>query len=159
MDETKKEPFVNINPNGWVPAIEDPNTGITLWELGAILEYLVKTYDSRTPSVFPPALQSTSMLSSGFISKCPARGHTLAKQCGLPITTHKRWTVRRSATTTRSAVTFVPWLQIILAITGDASDLEKDFANLDAWLKRPHALPAISKAFKIQETANAAQGK
>lgn len=28
-----------------VPAIEDPNTGITLWESGAIIEYLVETYD------------------------------------------------------------------------------------------------------------------
>ena len=29
----KKEPFINVNPNGRVPAIEDPNTGLTLWEV------------------------------------------------------------------------------------------------------------------------------
>lgn len=28
-------------------AIEDPNTDITLWESGAILEYLIKQYDTE----------------------------------------------------------------------------------------------------------------
>ena len=28
-----------------VPAIEDPNTDVTLWESGAIIEYLIETYD------------------------------------------------------------------------------------------------------------------
>lgn len=45
MSTLKKEPFVKVNPNGRVPAIEDPNTGVTLWESGAIVEYLVQEYD------------------------------------------------------------------------------------------------------------------
>lgn len=28
-----------------VPAIQDPNTDVTLWESGAIIEYLIETYD------------------------------------------------------------------------------------------------------------------
>jgi len=44
--DLKKEPFESVNPNGRVPAIEDPNTGITLWESGAIIEYLLETYDT-----------------------------------------------------------------------------------------------------------------
>lgn len=43
----KKPEFEKINVNGRVPAIEDPNTGITLWESGAIIEYLVETYDKN----------------------------------------------------------------------------------------------------------------
>lgn len=45
MSKLKEPPFVNINPNGRVPAIQDPKTGITLWESGAIIQYLVNEYD------------------------------------------------------------------------------------------------------------------
>lgn len=38
-----------------VPAIEDPNTGITLWESGAIIEYLVDLYDKESKLTFPTA--------------------------------------------------------------------------------------------------------
>lgn len=46
FDDVKKKPFIDVNPNGRVPAIEDPNTGITLWESGAINQYLVEVYDT-----------------------------------------------------------------------------------------------------------------
>ncbi|KAK5633117.1 hypothetical protein RRF57_008831 [Xylaria bambusicola] len=43
--DMKKEPFITLNPNGRVPAIEDPNTGLKLFESGPIIEYLVDQYD------------------------------------------------------------------------------------------------------------------
>ncbi|KAI0388353.1 glutathione S-transferase [Xylariaceae sp. FL0594] len=43
--DVKKKPFIDINPNGRVPAIEDPNTGLTLWESGAIYQYVIEQYD------------------------------------------------------------------------------------------------------------------
>lgn len=42
-----EEPYISVNPNGRLPAIEDPNTGITLWESGSIIEYLLDTYDKE----------------------------------------------------------------------------------------------------------------
>jgi glutathione S-transferase len=45
MADVKQEPFLSLNPNGRMPALEDPNTGAVLWESGAIIEYLVQTYD------------------------------------------------------------------------------------------------------------------
>ncbi|PYH91565.1 glutathione S-transferase [Aspergillus ellipticus CBS 707.79] len=45
LDGLKKKPFTDVNPNGRVPAIIDPNTDLTLWESGAIVQYLIETYD------------------------------------------------------------------------------------------------------------------
>ena len=38
-----------VNPNGRLPSIHDPNTDLTIWESGAIIEYLIERYDSQEP--------------------------------------------------------------------------------------------------------------
>ncbi|KAJ3497542.1 hypothetical protein NLG97_g1821 [Lecanicillium saksenae] len=43
--EAKVEPYLSLNPNGKLPAIQDPNQNIELFESGAIIEYLVEQYD------------------------------------------------------------------------------------------------------------------
>jgi glutathione S-transferase len=37
--------FLKINENGRVPALEDPNTGVTSWESGAVMNYVRRVYD------------------------------------------------------------------------------------------------------------------
>ncbi|KAJ5682181.1 hypothetical protein N7462_005346 [Penicillium macrosclerotiorum] len=37
--------FLNINENGRVPALEDPNTGVICWESGACMNYIRRVYD------------------------------------------------------------------------------------------------------------------
>lgn len=41
----KGSQFFQINENGRVPAIEDPNTGVTAWESGACMNYIRRVYD------------------------------------------------------------------------------------------------------------------
>ncbi|KAF4849674.1 Glutathione S-transferase-like protein gedE [Colletotrichum siamense] len=45
LNDVKNPKYVAINPNGRLPSIQDPNTDLTLWESGAIIEYLTDTYD------------------------------------------------------------------------------------------------------------------
>lgn len=53
FSEVKEAEYTKINPNGRIPAIHDPNTDLTLWESGAIIEYLVERYDAGGKLGFP----------------------------------------------------------------------------------------------------------
>jgi len=46
-DDVKRKRYLAVNPNGRVPAMEDPNTDLTLWESGAIIHYVIKHYDTE----------------------------------------------------------------------------------------------------------------
>jgi glutathione S-transferase len=43
----KGKAFLQINENGRVPAVEDPNTGVVSWESGAVMNYLLRNYDKN----------------------------------------------------------------------------------------------------------------
>ncbi|KAI0174447.1 thioredoxin-like protein [Pestalotiopsis sp. NC0098] len=47
LTEVKSDDYVKLNPNGRLPTILDSNTGITLWESGAIIAYLIDHYDKN----------------------------------------------------------------------------------------------------------------
>lgn len=55
--DVKNPEYVKINPNGRLPAIHDPNTNTTLWESGAIIEYLIEKYDTKNKFSFAAGTQ------------------------------------------------------------------------------------------------------
>ncbi|KAJ5638308.1 Glutathione S-transferase-like protein OpS6 [Penicillium lividum] len=176
--DMKKEPFESINPNGRVPAIEDPNTGITLWESGAILEYLVETYDKkRTVSFdfgskdyflakqwlhfqvsgqgpyFGQAVWFTRFHSEQLESAKERYYKEIRRVSGVmdKFLADKEYLVAGKFSYVDLA--FIPWFQMLGMI---GIDLSKEFPHLDAWLTRQKARPAISKALKLREEAIAA---
>lgn len=54
FSDIKKPEYLAVNPNGRLPSIQDPNTGLTLWESGAIIEYLIGRYDKEHRLSFQP---------------------------------------------------------------------------------------------------------
>ncbi|KAG8422598.1 hypothetical protein J3459_010233 [Metarhizium acridum] len=53
IENPKEESFLKINPNGRLPAIQDPNANdMILWESGAIVEYNVENYDEEKKLTF-----------------------------------------------------------------------------------------------------------
>ncbi|KAJ9491587.1 hypothetical protein VN97_g1656 [Penicillium thymicola] len=49
FSKVKEPEYEAINPNGRLPSIHDPNTNLTIWESGAIIEYLIERYDTNEP--------------------------------------------------------------------------------------------------------------
>ncbi|KAJ5808508.1 hypothetical protein N7474_009777 [Penicillium riverlandense] len=68
FNEVKSPEHERINPNGRLPSIYDPNTDLTIWESGAIIEYLIERYDTTEPRKlsFPP-LSAEAQLARSFL--------------------------------------------------------------------------------------------
>jgi glutathione S-transferase len=176
--DIKKEPYVSVNPNGRVPAIEDPNTGSTLWESGAILEYLVETYDKEHTISFDAGSKDYFLAKQWLHFQMSGQG---------PYFGQAVWFTRFHPEKVESAkeryvkeirrvsgvldkfladkeylvggkfsyvdLAFIPWF---LVLTLFDIDLAKEFPNVEAWLNRQKARPAIEKALKLRSEVMAA---
>ncbi|CAI7652425.1 unnamed protein product [Penicillium viridicatum] len=164
--DMKKEPFESINPNGRVPAIEDPNTDITLWESGAIVEYLVETYDKQNTISFATGSKEYYVSGQGpYFGQAVwfSRFHSEKLQSAIDRYINeirrvsgvldralegKQYLVAEKYSYVDAA--FVPWY----LLTGQFGiDMEKEFPNVAAWLKLVQERPAIAKS--VQDRAEA----
>ena len=173
--DMKKEPYESINPNGRVPAIEDPNTDITLWESGAIVEYLVETYDKENKISFAHGskeyFQAKQWLHFQVSGQGPyfgqavwfTRYHPEKIQSAVDRYVNE---IRRVSGVLERALqgkqylvgdkfsyvdaAFVPWFLIAPMFE---IDMEKDFPTTAAWLKRVQDHPSVAKA--VQDRAEA----
>ncbi|PVH85076.1 glutathione S-transferase Ure2-like protein [Cadophora sp. DSE1049] len=53
MSDIKKPEYTALNPNGRLPTLIDPNTGLKIWESGAIIEYVIEKYDTEHKLSYP----------------------------------------------------------------------------------------------------------
>jgi glutathione S-transferase len=157
-----------VNPNGFAPVIEDPNTSIKAWESSAIAEYILDAYDSNTHRLsFPPselhnrallhqwlAFQSTfqgTVLSNAFYfatrqPNADARTRFMDESLGVldAELKGKEWLVGRRCTA--ADLVFVPYYQGLGVTMGkDALDFAKEFPNVDAWMQRMGGRASVKK--------------
>ncbi|RDW79627.1 hypothetical protein BP6252_04265 [Coleophoma cylindrospora] len=180
--EIKKEPYTNINVNGRVPAIEDPNTDITLWESGAIIEYLVETYDKEntlTYTSFPEKYLVKQWLHFQVSGQGPYFGQAAwftkfhherlespTKRYQDEIVrvvsvldkalTGKKYLVGNKCT--YADLAFVTWDSMLPFIFGDkfaTLNFEKNYPAYFAWNKSLTERPAVQKITKDKQAAMA----
>ncbi|KAM7183111.1 Glutathione S-transferase, C-terminal-like protein [Naviculisporaceae sp. PSN 640] len=178
-DDLKKPPFIDINPYGLTPAIEDPNTNLTLWETGAIFQYIIETYDTEhrlsytTPKeralcnqwLFFQASEQTIYYSQAgwwthiHTEKVPSvieRHHTRIKRI-LGVTERvlskkgedKQWLVGDKMTFADMA--FVTWNCRLVALLGQSYDqVWEGFPRTRAWHEKMARLPSWNRALAWQ---------
>ena len=175
MNAVKKEPFISVNPNGRVPAIEDPNTGVTLWESGAILQYLSETYDKElrfTYNTVPEKYQLMQWLMFQMSGQGPYFGQyawfTYFHPEKLPSVQERYMKEIERVTGVLDAwlqkheflvgdkltyvdLAFVPWAGIASSLDkeGEKSTKEK-FPAFSAWFDKMSARPSVKKIMSTE---------
>ena len=175
--DMKKEPYESINPNGRVPAIEDPNTGTTLWESGAIIEYLVETYDKQHSISFAPGskeyFETKQFLFFQVSGQGPYFGQAVwflmyhPEKVPSAVDRYVNEIRRISSVLNRilkdkeflvggkysyADAAFLMWYTILF-LFADKFNLETEFPLVNAWLERIKARPAVAKILQNRETA------
>lgn len=183
FDEIKKKPFTDLNPNGRVPAIEDPNTGVTLWESGAILLYLIEQYDTKKKLTYDTLVEK-NQLNQWLIFQISGQGpyygqaswfHVLHSEkvpsvinryvdearrvCGVleKCMQNRDWLVGDKITFADLA--FVPWndrLEVVLMVENEKKF--DGFPKVKAWHERMASRPSWKKAMEIRAKLMDEQG-
>ena len=175
--DMKKEPYESINPNGRVPSIQDPNTGTTLWESGAIIEYLIETYDKQHKISFAPGSKEYYETKQWLFYQVSGQGpyfgqavwFTLYHPEKLPSAVDRYVNEIRRVSGVLDRVlqdkeflvggkfsyadaAFVTGYSIMF-LWADRFNLETEFPLLNAWLERIKVRPAIAKILQDREAA------
>lgn len=166
--EIKTPAYEAINPNGRLPAIHDPNTGLTLWESGAIIEYLIETYDKDQRISFVPgsheSYHARQMLHFQMSGQGPYYGQAvwfkryhpervqsaldryigeIKRVCGVldGILAKRQWLVGDKLS--YADLAFVSWQNGAKNMLSDEGYNEDDFPNVAAWMKRMNSRPVV----------------
>lgn len=175
FSEVKKDPYLKLNPNGRLPTIDDPNTGLQIWESGAIVEYLIETYDKDhrlSYNTFPEQWQLKQWLffqvsgqapyygqAGWFIRAHPEKVQSVIDRYVNEI--HRVTGVLESVLKTRewlvgdrctyADLSFVAWQRWAPRYGG--GDIYKKFPHVGAWMEKMKARPSVQKVLADQDRA------
>lgn len=173
--DLKKPAYENICINGRTPAISDPNTGITLWESGAIIEYLIDIYDKHNILGFPTGTPEHFLAKQWLFFQVSGQGpyfgqamwfslfHAEKIQSAQDRYIHE---IRRVSGVLDRALqgrdwlvgdrysyadlAFLAWYESVARILAGKLDLAGEFSELWAWLERIRRRPAIDRVLRAK---------
>jgi glutathione S-transferase len=176
VKEIKAEPYISINPNGRLPSIEDPNTGVKVFESGAILEYLEETYDTENKFQLTSPQDKWALRSwlyfqvSGqgpYFGQIPyfkrffgqpvapnviERFEKEAKRVTGVIDAHLKKTGTKylvGDTVTYADIAFIPWYKIFTFMPIADWKPEEELPHFGAWIKSLQERPAVQKVYAM----------
>ncbi|OAX77800.1 hypothetical protein ACJ72_07898 [Emergomyces africanus] len=184
FDDVKKPPFINVNPNGRVPAIEDPNNNLTLWESGAIVDYLEEVYDKNKKLTYD-TLNERHLLNQWLHFQVSGQGPYFGQAGWFTVLHHekipsaieryqnqvrrvlgvlntalegKQWLVGDKCT--YADLSFLPWnnrIDLLLQVPPGEDPLEP-YPNVQSWQHRMEARDSWTKAMVVREKYMNEQG-
>ncbi|THZ79965.1 hypothetical protein D6C85_00145 [Aureobasidium pullulans] len=133
--------FLAINPNGRVPALQDPNTNITSWESIACINYLLRNYD--TDDKLGASSEAGRVEIDQWTSFLISTMGPMIGQCN--------WFRHYNAVKNDDAykrvvdLHFEPWIRQY-----GYADLSLDeYPKVKGWLDRVQGLPEVIKAYEM----------
>ncbi|KAJ5134383.1 glutathione S-transferase [Penicillium atrosanguineum] len=179
LSDLKKKPYESINRNG-----RDLNTGITIWESGAILEYMGDTYDKQHTISFTAGSKEYYESKQWLHYQVSGQGSYFGQAAWFTVyhpekvpsavERHVNDIRRVSGVLNRSLqnkeylvggkysyvdAVFVPWFEVAALFWSKEMVLENEFPRVNSWLNRIKARPAIAKTIDDKAKATAAEGK
>ncbi|KAL4741920.1 glutathione S-transferase [Aspergillus similis] len=147
----KKEPYINLCPNCRLPAVVDPNKGITLWESGAIVNYLRHQLQQWLHFQVSGQRQPEPVLLAIKRYTEEIRRVMGVLERGLD---GKEWLVGDNCT--YADLCFVPWQELVPFIVRDekiVQELMEQHPNTRAWIDRMKARPEVRKVLEEKSKA------
>ncbi|KAL4911704.1 glutathione S-transferase [Aspergillus aurantiobrunneus] len=166
--------FLAINPNGRVPALQDPNTGVTSWESMACINYLLRVYDQEKKfGAKPEAGEKGLVMVDQWVSFLVSTLGPMLGQCNWfrhyhavknddayqryqaqvyrcfqvlegQLKTHDGKWIIAGAAPSVVDYHFEPWVKQY-EFAGLTLD---EYPNIKAWLGNVQALPEVTRAYK-----------
>ncbi|KAI1653372.1 glutathione S-transferase [Daldinia decipiens] len=142
FDDVKKKPFIDVNPNGRVPAIEDPNTGLILWESGAIYQYgqcgwFQHLHSEKVPSAverYSNEIKRVLAIMEGILAAKPA---------------NSQWLVGQKMTFADMA--WLPWnFRLSETLLQSWDEVWEGTPHVRAWHERMAELPSWKRCMEIR---------
>ena len=169
QEDIKGPEYTAINPNGRLPALYDPNTDITLWESGAIIQYVIAEYDKEHKLSFPAGSKEAHLVNqwmhfqmsgqgpyygqaSWFVmyhpEKVPSAIERYKNEINRVTMVLDKWLADKEYLVgnkcTYADLSFIAWQEYVPRVFPDL-EIEKNAPNVTAWMERMHSRPAVAE--------------